>query len=287
MTLPDPNPSAPNLSGPKMSGPTESGGLVLDRVVVGYHRSRLGHHQTEILRTETVAAAPGGVTALIGANGTGKSTLLRTLVGLQPTLGGTAELGADDLFTLSPRRRAQRVAAVLTDRIDDGGFLTAKALVEIGRTPYHRWLPGQSDDDTVVTEALARLGASHLAQRRVGELSDGQRQRVMIARALAQQPELLILDEPSSFLDAAARTELLLILRELAADTGIVVLMSTHDVELALRLIDAVWLARRDGTLVSATNTELLTGTTIGAEFDSATVRFNRDTGNFEPRSWR
>ena len=259
--------------------------LELSKLRVGYRRHRYGGQDNQILQAAGITAEPGVVTAVIGANGTGKSTLLRTLAGLQPALGGTATLGEHQLLTMSPASRAREVAVVLTDRVDDSGLLTARALVELGRTPYHSWIPGRSSQAApIVDEALARMGASAFADRRIGELSDGQRQRVLIARALAQEPQLLILDEPSSFLDVAARTELLLVLRKLAAETGIVVVMSTHDVEVALRIVGPVWLARRDGNLVAATADQLVNDGTIATEFDSPTVRFNATARLFEPR---
>ncbi|HEY9311656.1 ABC transporter ATP-binding protein [Williamsia sp.] len=260
--------------------------LELSQLRVGYRRHRLGgHDDNQILQTSAITADAGVVTAVIGANGTGKSTLLRTLAGLQSALGGSARLGDHELLTMSPAARAREVAVVLTDRVDDSGLLTARALVELGRIPYHSWVPGRSSaTEAIVDDALAQMGASAFADRRIGELSDGQRQRVLIARALAQEPQLLILDEPSSFLDVAARTELLLVLRKLAAETGIVVVMSTHDVEVALRIVGPVWLARRDGNLVAATADQLVQDGTIAGEFDSPTVRFNSKARLFEPR---
>lgn len=258
-------------------------GLELTDVAVGY-RHRMRRPDRVILRTEHIAARAGAVTALIGANGTGKSTLLRSIAALQPLLSGRMRLGEEDVIAMSPGRRARQLAVVLTDRID-GALLTARDVVALGRTPHQSWFPGGRDEPALVDAALERMGATEFARARFNELSDGQRQRILIARALAQEPSLLILDEPSSFLDVAARTELLLQLRQLAENTGIVVLLSTHDVELALRLIPDIWLARSKGQLIAGNASELITTGLISSEFDSPAVRFNADTGQFDPRA--
>ncbi|BBZ10179.1 ATP-binding cassette domain-containing protein [Mycobacterium branderi] len=206
-------------------------------------------------------ASRGELTVLLGPNGCGKSTLIRTLCGLQPALDGLVLLDGDDLARAGSGGLARRVAVVLTDRIEPG-LLSARELVGLGRIP-HLGVTGRLTraDHAVVDWALTAVGAAHLAERPAAELSDGERQRVLTARALAQQPSVLILDEPTAFLDVPSRAGLVEVLRALARDHGLAVVMSTHDLELALRVADRVWLLGPDGTLIDAIPEEhLLSG---------------------------
>ncbi len=138
-----------------------------------------------------------------------------------------------------------------------------------------------ADEKRLIADSLDRLGAAHLTDVRMHEMSDGQRQRILIARALVQQPALLVLDEPSAFLDVAARVELLALLDEIATDTGITVLLSTHDVELVLRTSQHVWLAAGDGTVVDGSPAELVESGAITRAFDSRRVHFDPRDGIF------
>lgn len=215
-------------------------------------RVRVVHRRLEL------ALPRGKLTALLGPNGAGKSTLMRTLAGLQPALAGTVWVDGAPLRALSPQAIARKLAVVLTDRVDVG-YMTAYALAALGRYPYTRW-DGQltPEDEQIVQEAMRLAGCSELAGRMVVELSDGERQRVMIARALAQQTPIIFLDEPTAFLDLPRRVEVMHLLRSLAHQTGRALLLSTHDLELALRFADLLWLMGSDGTFVAGTPTELL-----------------------------
>ncbi|MBS9533924.1 (2Fe-2S)-binding protein [Mycobacterium sp. M1] len=259
-----------------------TGGIELRAVSIGYrHRRRTVTVATGL----TALARRGELTVLLGPNGAGKSTLIRTLAGLQPALDGTVRLGGTDLTRLTAVDRARRVAVVLTDRVE-AGLLSARELVGLGRIP-HLGLSGRlgGDDAAVVDWALDAVGAQQLAGRPAAELSDGERQRVLTARALAQQPELLVLDEPTAFLDVAARADLLGLLRRLAREQQLAVLLSTHDLELALRLADRVWLLDPAGGLTDAVGEELMLSGRIGALFDGDTVRFDATGGVFTCRS--
>lgn len=247
-------------------------------LAVGYrHRRRVTTVATGLRAT----AHRGELTVLLGPNGCGKSTLLRTLCGVQPALGGKVVLDGADVADLPRAELARRVAVVLTDRVDPG-LLSARELVGLGRIPHlgisARLRP---DDDAVVTQALAAVHAAHLAARPAAELSDGEMQRVLTARALAQQPGLLVLDEPTAYLDVPSRAGLVEVLRGLARDHNLTVLMSTHDLELALRAADRVWLLGPDGTLLDAIGEELMLSGRIGALFDGDVLRFDPATGTF------
>ncbi|MEB3019834.1 ATP-binding cassette domain-containing protein [[Mycobacterium] crassicus] len=247
-------------------------------LAIGYrHRRRIATVATGL----TAQARRGELTVLIGPNGAGKSTLIRTLAGLQPALGGRVLLDGADLTGLPRDELARRVAVVLTERIDPG-LLSARELVGLGRIPHlglgARLRPA---DEQIVDWALAATGAQHLASRPAVELSDGECQRVLTARALAQQPGLLVLDEPTAFLDVSSRAGLFGLLRKLARDQQLAVVLSTHDLELALRVADRVWLLDPAGTLVDTVGEELMLSGRIGAMFDTDTLRFDPASGMF------
>lgn len=251
-------------------------GLELVDVSVGY-RYRF-HPVAEHI---SAVARPGEVTALLGPNGMGKSTLLRTIAGLQPAGAGRVLHDGADLLELPQAVRARKQAVVLTERVTPG-TLSVRDVVLLGRYPHTSWrgVPGPRDEE-VAQWALAAVGAEHLAMCDVSELSDGQRQRAMIARALAQEPELLLLDEPSAFLDAPSRVQLMGLLRRLAQEQGMVIVVSTHEVELALRTADHLWLLDRQARLHDVTPEEAALSGLIGAVFDSAELGFDAAAGSF------
>lgn len=223
----------------------------------------------------------GELVALIGPNGAGKSTLLRTLAGLQRPLRGQVCLGGFDLHRLPADEVARRLAVVLTERIEAGN-LSAYALVTLGRHPYTDWRGALTpNDEETVRWALTAVGAAHLAPRPLSELSDGERQKVMIARALAQEAPLLILDEPTAFLDLPRRVELMRLLGMLAYTTRRAILVSTHDLELALRIADRLWLLPADGRLTTGIPEELALNGALKQTFQNEGVEFDSGTGTF------
>lgn len=256
-------------------------GIALDRLGVGF--ARRGRVERTVLREVSARARPGELTVVLGPNGTGKSTLLHTIAGLRRPLGGTVRLDGDELSRLTRRELATRLAVVLTAR-PDVGLLSVRELVGLGRHP-HTSVRGElrADDDAVVDWALAAVDAGHLADRPTAALSDGERQRVFVARALAQEPSIVLLDEPTAFLDAPARVALTGLLRRLAGG-GLTVVASTHDLELALRVADAVWLVDRDGGLHAGTPEELTLDGRLAAVFDGPDLAFDARGGGFTLR---
>lgn len=267
-------------------GPELVEGLALTDVAAGY-RHRRGDR---IVVDDVVAAAPAGqVTALLGPNGAGKSTLIRSIVGLQPLLRGTVTLtGADgrgaNLLRLSPRERARRTAVVLTERVDVG-LLTGREVVELGRHPYLGLISRLTDRDRqLIGATLAELQAADLAAERFAELSDGQRQRLLLARALVSEPDVLVLDEPSAFLDVGARVDLMALLRRIARDRKITVLLSTHEVELALRMADRLWLIQ-DHRISSGDPHTMIADGRIARVFGTRHAVFDPESGTFGVRT--
>lgn len=267
-----------------MSSGLVSSGLTLTGVRVGYRSPRRWPQpatERVVLEDVRATAAAGELTAVIGPNGAGKSTLLRSLLGLQPLLAGRIELSGLDLLGLRVGERARRSAVVLTDRIE-AGLLTGREVAELGRHPHHGLIAGRLSraEADLIDQTLDRMGASELAGQRFTELSDGQRQRILLARALVQQPELLVLDEPSAYLDVGARVELMALLSEVATERGIIVLISTHEVELALRMADRLFLLDH-GRLRSGPPDVLIADGSIGAVFGTERTRFDQTSRSF------
>ncbi|MDR3366075.1 MAG: ABC transporter ATP-binding protein [Prevotellaceae bacterium] len=195
----------------------------------------------EIFPAFSAAANRAELVALLGRNGLGKSTLLRTVTGLQPPLGGAVHLLGKSIRRYPLRTLATLVSYVSTDNVKVGN-LKVFDLVSLGRYPYTGWFGTLSQKDReVVVQALAMVGMEAYAWRDASRLSDGERQRVMIARALAQDAPVMVLDEPTAFLDLPNRYEVVLLLKRLAQEQRRAVLFSTHDMSIALKLADRVW----------------------------------------------
>ncbi len=233
----------------------------------------VGYAGRVVLRDLDLSLGEGELTVLIGANGSGKSTLLRTLSGAQPALAGEVIVNGRAVKDMRPSELARRMALVLTDRRGGGG-LTLSELVAIGRHPYSGFFGRLSADDRrAVADAIAAVGLSHMARSYVAAMSDGERQKAMIARAIAQDTQLIVLDEPTAFLDVSSRFEVMeLLWRQCQA--GKTILLSSHDTAPSLEVADRVW-AVAEGCVTAGTAEELIASGTLdrvyrGVEFDSA-----------------
>lgn len=205
--------------------------ITTNRLTVGYR----GHRVVEDI---SLSLPCGRLVCLLGPNGAGKSTLLRTLCGFQPPIEGTVTISGSDITAMSAAEVARLVSVVLTDRPLTPS-LTAAEMVGMGRAPYTGFWGRLSDEDRrLVSEAMQTVGIAPLATRRMGRLSDGERQKVMIAKALAQHTPVIVLDEPTAFLDYPSKVAVMKTLARLAHDEGKTILMSTHDLELAAQLGD-------------------------------------------------
>ena len=204
------------------------------------HRISLAYGSRTLLQEVSAEFADRTLTALIGRNGTGKSTLLRAVAGLGPLAGGRIDLCGEPLDTLTPQRRAATISFVTTDKVRIAN-LTCEAVVALGRAPYTDWIGRLHEEDRrIVARSLELVGMGGFARKTMDRMSDGECQRVMIARALAQDTPVILLDEPTAFLDLPNRYELATLLGRLAHDEGKCILFSTHELDIALSLCDSI-----------------------------------------------
>lgn len=224
---------------------------------------------------------PGELTFLLGPNGAGKSTLIRTLVGFQPRLSGEVSIGGKPIKGISESEYSKLVSVVLTERSLIGG-MTVRELVGLGRYPHTGYFGIlRSKDHRVVERAIAQVGIADLASKYVSELSDGERQKAMIAKALAQETPIIILDEPTAFLDLPSKIEVMVLLHQLAAQTGKSILLSTHDLELALQLADRIWLLAKGREMVAGVPEDLVLSGKFNSFFEREGILFDKETGSF------
>jgi len=203
------------------------------------------------------AVYSGRLTCLLGPNGVGKSTLLRTLSKFQPRIAGQILLLGHDIDSLTNQELSRTIGVVLTERpnIDN---MTARQLVAMGRAPYTGfWGTLDQEDQCQVDEAMQLIGIENLSQRLINTLSDGERQKVMMAKVLAQQTPIILLDEPTAFLDFPSKVETMLMMKDIAMKTNKTIFLSTHDLELALQTADTLWLMGHDSALHTGTPQQL------------------------------
>lgn len=231
---------------------TPNPSLAFHALTTGYFH---GSRQSIVGRGLEGSLPRGTLTALLGTNGAGKSTLLRTLAGLQPPLAGDIFWEGNSLASLTPEERAKRLSIVLTVRPETGN-LTVREVVALGRLPHRQGLWGSRNaaaDAEAVESAMRLTTTSAWSERPVSRLSDGERQRVFIAKALAQETPLILLDEPTAFLDYPSRVQFFNLLKRLTNEMGKTVLLSSHDVELAAAHADRILLLSKESLCLAPT----------------------------------
>jgi len=229
-----------------------------DGMIISTRDLSIGYARRSVLSEINLKLKPGQLTCFMGPNGSGKTTLLRTLCGFQTPIKGHVLLGDEDIHSLSRKRQAAIYSVVLTDRIHSD-YMTGRELVETGRLPHTGWhgLLREKDRE-LVNKALEKTGTSYLADKWLYQMSDGQRQKLMIARALCQDTPVIILDEPTAHLDLNNRVNIVNLLRDLAHDHGRTILMATHELDLALQMADHLWLAQTGKSVIEGMPEDLV-----------------------------
>jgi iron complex transport system ATP-binding protein len=222
----------------------------------------------------------GKLIALIGANGIGKSTLLRTLIRIQNPLSGTIMLNQKNIHELDALTLAQNLSVVLTEKLPSSN-LTVWELIALGRQPYTNWIGTLTDNDIEkINQAIELTQIGHLAQKRHHEISDGQLQIVLIARALAQDTPLIILDEPTTHLDLLHKVVLFKLLKKLTKETGKCILFSTHDIDMAIQLSDEMIIMTPENTVQDQPCNLILKGS-FNTLFQDESIIFDSEKGKF------
>ena len=244
--------------------------------MIRFENITLGYGNRTLIEGLTAEVRRGELTALVGRNGTGKSTLLRAIAQLGEVLSGEIVLDGKRLSSLAPADMASMVAFVTTDKVRIAN-LRCRDVVALGRAPYTNWIGRMQDEDrAIVEQSLAAVAMSDYADKTMDRMSDGECQRIMIARALAQQTPIILLDEPTAFLDMPNRYELCNLLRGLAHNEGKCILFSTHELDIAISLCDSIALIAPPQLhhlpteeMVSSGHIErLFAGSTVSSMFD-------------------
>lgn len=245
--------------------------VILEDVSIGYDGKKVvASHLSGGIRC-------GELTCLLGANGVGKSTLLKTLSAFIPRMGGSIRLMGKDMEEYSDKEMARMVGVVLTSRPDVQN-MRVEEMVGMGRSPYTGfWGQATSEDDAIVVEAMEMVGMAAFRGRMVDTLSDGERQKAMIAKALAQQTPVIFLDEPTAFLDFRSKVETMRLLKSLARDMGKTIFLSTHDISLALQVADTLWLMEA-GTMAIGSPRELADNGVLSLFIEGDSISFDRET---------
>lgn len=244
---------------------------------IGYSTKK---EKTCIAQNLNLELQTGKLIALIGANGIGKSTLLRTLTGIQKPLSGTVVLNGKEIQNYTPIEFAQNLSLVLTEKLPPSN-LTVFELVALGRQPYTNWIGTLSAADLEkINQAIQLTQIEHLANKKHYEISDGQLQKVLIARALAQDTPLIILDEPTTHLDLLHKVSLFKLLKKLASETQKCILLSTHDLDLAIQLSDEI-IVMTEENVIQDQPCNLISKGVFSSLFKEDTIVFDTEKGKF------
>ena len=244
------------------------------------YRSKKG--TTVITRGISASLYSGELTCLLGPNGAGKSTLLKTLTAFLPPIKGEIFIEQKPLVEYSDAELSKVIGVVLTEKLSLNN-MSVEELVGMGRSPYTGfWGRMNGNDRRIVDESIALVGIDNLRGRMIQTLSDGERQKVMIAKALAQETPIIFLDEPTAFLDYPSKVEIMQLLQRLARDKGKTVFLSTHDLELALQIADKVWLLDKPHGVTIGTPEDLALNGDMSKYFHREGVVFDRESGLFK-----
>ena len=243
--------------------------IQLRNLSIGYSQKK---GVRKVLTGINASLKSGELTCLIGSNGIGKSTLLRTLSAFLPPLSGDIIIDGRSIGEYTDKELSRKISVVLTEKPEIQN-MTARELVSLGRSPYTGfWGNCSADDMRIVDKALYTMGISSLSGRYVDTLSDGERQKVMIAKALAQQTPVIFLDEPTAFLDFPSKVEVMRQLKQIAREIDKTISLSTHDLELALQIADIIWLISRNNSIEIGSPQQLAADGRLSAFFEGTGI---------------
>lgn len=242
----------------------------------------VGYAGRVLIHDINIAVERGSILTLIGPNGSGKSTILKTITRHLEKIAGVVSIDRNNIGKWSNKELAKQLSVMLTERIDPE-LMTCSQVVAMGRYPYTNHFGKLTRaDKAVVDESLAMVRATELADRPFSDISDGQRQRIMLARAICQQPTIIVLDEPTSYLDIRHKVELLDILRKMASEKNVAVVMSLHEIDLAAKISDQVICVKGDRIEICGTPEEVFTDELITSLYDMESGSFNTLFGSIE-----
>lgn len=252
--------------------------IEIKRLSIGYNSKKSTKVVAQDINTTIYS---GELTCLLGANGIGKSTLLRTLAAFQPRLSGDIFIQGKNIEEYPEKELAKLISVVLTEKFDVKN-MTSRELIGLGRSPYTGfWGNLSKEDEGIVDKAISLVKIDNLAERMIHTLSDGERQKVMIAKALAQETPIILLDEPTAFLDFPSKVEIMQLLHQLSRKTDKTIFLSTHDLELALQIADKIWLMDKENGIRTGTPEDLSLDGSLSNFFARKGIIFDRDTGLF------
>jgi len=251
--------------------------LKTENISIGYSHKK---KQKIVAENISISLEKGKLISLIGANGIGKSTLLRTITGIQKPISGNVFLNDKKIADYTPLQLAQQLSLVLTESLPPSN-LTVFELVALGRQPYTNWIGTLTDEDIIkINQAIELTQISHLSDKKHYEISDGQLQKVLIARALAQDTPLIILDEPTTHLDLLHKISLFKLLKKLTSETQKCILFSTHDIDLAIQLSDEIIVMTPEKVVQNNPQT-LIQNHAFNDLFQDENIRFDAEKAKF------
>ena len=241
----------------------------------------VGYKKKKVLSNIDLVIHSGEVVTILGANGIGKSTLIKTLTGEISPIGGQVIVVGKPIESYTQKELSKHIAIVTTDKVQAGGLKVVE-LINLGRHPHTGYFGRLADKDVeIVRKAMNDVGIAHKENSYLSELSDGERQKVMIARAIAQQTPLIILDEPFSFLDTASRIEILSLLKNLCRTEDVGILLSSHDVSQAMRMSDRIVLVDKDREITVGTPADLICNNKIQNMFNNPDIIYDKSQSDF------
>ncbi len=252
--------------------------LSLKNVSIGYKQNQ---DENILLKNLSLEIENGKLICIIGRNGIGKSTLIKTISGMHKPINGNIFIDGIDVHLAPAKILASKISMVYTDKVDAEN-LSVYDLIAMGRYPYLSWLGILSNNDEgIVNKAISLSGIEKLKNRNITTLSDGERQKAMIARAIVQDTSIILLDEPTSHLDISGRLDVFITLKKLCQQENKTILLSTHQLDCALQFADEIWLISSDQEFISGHPKDAIITHAIGTEFNSNHLNFDAESGVF------